>query len=193
MPGVDLKTSEPLHITDVEESGGWYQIATDGFPKKLKTNREEGGREAGRYKVSGEAITVQYAERNDKPNPHGGFYHDFYWYAAKVAEQASTNGDDGITRVKASAPPKTPEEAWRIALAVGTERALMLAPHLPQEQADFDFIWALSYEFALRIFLTPVPKPDALSEQRLAGVGGRAPGAYDDPTEPRGDDDDIPF
>jgi len=181
----DLKTSDPLHITEVEESNGWYAIQTDGHPKKLKTNREEGGVEAGRHKVERNLIVVQYAERNDKPNPHGGFYHDFYWYGAKIAEQPSANGsDDGITRVKQTAPAKSPEEAWRIALAVGSDRAVALAPHLPADKQDFPFIWALAYEFAARIYLTPPPQPDSLEP-----LSDNNPSFFD-PVE---EDDSIPF
>jgi hypothetical protein len=188
----ELQTSEPLRITEVTEGGGWYQIATDGQPKKFKTNREELGAEAGRYKVEGTRLIVSYQERNDKPNPHGGFYHDFYYYGAKPAPpQAEADGaDDGITRVKQIRPETAPEEAWRISLSVGTERAVALAPHLPQGQQDFPFIWALAYEFAARIYLTPPPNPDSL-EPLPVGLGGGA--AYTDPTEPPGDDEDIPF
>lgn len=185
----ELKTSDPVHVTDVEESSGWYQIETvtlDGSKRKYKTNREEGGREAGRHKIEGNLISIQYSERNDKPNPYGGFYHDYYWYSAQVVEAPSANGDDGITRVKPVAPEKTPGEAWRIALSVGTERAVSLAPHLPQAQQDFPFIWALSYEFASRIYLTPPPKPGSLEPL----PGGGAVGV--DQNEPH-DDDDIPF
>src|SRR5262245_200675 len=99
----DLKTSEPVHITEVEESNNWYQITTDGHPKKLKTNREDGGIEAGRHKVEGNLVKIQYSERNDKPNPHGGFYHDFYWYSAEIARQLPSDNGDGITRVKPTA------------------------------------------------------------------------------------------
>jgi len=183
----DLKTSEPLHVTEVTESNGWYEIKTDGHPNKLKTNREEGGQLAGNFKLKNALIAIQYSERNDKPNPYGGFYHDFYWYSATVVESPSQNGDDGITRVKSTAPAKTPEEAWRIALSVGSDRAVALAPHLPQPQQDFPFIWALSYEFAKRIFLTPVPEPDSL--EPLPGSG--AAGTF--PADPGDDPDDIPF
>ena len=185
----ELQESDPLHITAVEESSGWYQITTDGHPKKLKTNREEGGREAGRYRVDGTRIVIQYSERNDKPNPRGGFFHDFYFYSAKEAPSANGSSDDGITRVKSQAPEKTPEEAWRICLSVGSERAVQLAPHLPSGKADFPFIWALAYEFAQRIYLTPPPQPGSLEPLPVGG----GPGAYADPTEPPGDDEDIPF
>src|SRR5262245_25022089 len=189
----DLKTSEPTRVTDVEEASGWFKIATvtpGGEKRTYKTNREEGGREAGQLKLSGSLVSISFTERNDKPNPYGGFYHDFYWYGAKVVEEASQNGaDDGITRVTPTAPAKTPEEAWRIALSVGTERAVALAPHLPQAQQDFPFVWALAYEFAARIYLTPPPKPDAIEP---LPVGVSSPGAYDDPNEPR-DGDEIPF
>jgi hypothetical protein len=189
---VDLKTSDPLHVIDVEEANGWYSISTDGHPKKLKTNREEGGSEAGRHKVERNLIQIQYAERNDKPNPHGGFYHDFYWYSAKEAEAPSPNGDDGITRVKATKPETSEGEAWRISLSVGSERAVQLAPSL-QRDVDFEFIWALAYEFAQRIYLTPLPSRDALGPNAVPAGVGRSPGAYDDPAEPVGDDEDIPF
>ena len=183
----DLQTSEPLYVEAVEESQGWYTITTDGYPKKLKTNREEGGREAGRYRRDHIRIVIQYAERNDKPNPHGGTYHDFYWYSAKEAPNgASAAADDGITRVKEMARATDPGDAWRIALSVGSERAVQLAPHLPQGKADFPFIWALAYEFAQRIYLTPPPTGP------LDPLGGEGPGAYDEPMS-SDDPDDIPF
>jgi len=186
----ELQTSEPLRVTEVEEANGWYKITTDRHPKTLKTNREEGGSAAGRFKLDGTRIIVQYAERNDKPNPHGGFYHDFYWYAAKpIPHEANGGGGDGITHVTQTRPATDPDEAWRIALSVGSERAVQLAPHLQPNQADFPFIWALSYEFAQRIYLTPPPSGPLAP----LTAGGGAPGAYDDPGFPGESDDDIPF
>lgn len=189
----ELKTSEPVHITTVEEDqSGWFTVLTDGEPKKLKTKQENFGQMAGQFRRSGELVRVKYSERNDKPNPQGGFYHDYYFSGAEVA-QVEANGrgdDDGITRVKSTRPETAPEEAWRISLAVGTERAIQLAPHVNRAQGiDWAFIWALSYEIAARIYLTPPPHPDALEPLPVAGGG---PGAYHDPTEPPGDDD-IPF
>lgn len=187
----ELKTSEPVHILSVEEdTGGWFSVETDGAPKKLKTKQEDFGRLAGRFRQSGELVTIKYSERNDKPNPHGGFYHDYYFSGAEPVP-VSTNGaaDDGITRVTATRPATNPDEAWRISLSVGTERAVQLAPHINRpEGIDWPFIWALSYEIAARIFLTPMPRPDSLEPLPV----GNAPGAYSDPTEPPGDDD-IPF
>lgn len=175
----ELKDSAPLHVVGVEQDGTWFQITTDGHPKKLKTNRDEGGREAGRLKLDGGLVSIKYAERNDKPNPHGGFYHDYYWYSATpVSNGASAASDDGITRVTSTAPAKSPEEAWRIALSVGSDRAVALAPHLPAGEQTFAFVWALAYEFAARIYLTPPPAPGSL-EPLAAAV--------------RDDDDDIPF
>src|SRR5262245_14544545 len=140
----ELQESEPLHFTNVTEENGWYKGETDGYPKSLKTNREEGGQEMGRFKRDRARVVVSFSERNDKPNPKGGFFHDFYYYSGKEVPQAEQNGssDDGITRVKSQAPEKSPEEAWRISLSVGTERAVALAPHLPAAQQDFPFIWA---------------------------------------------------
>jgi hypothetical protein len=184
----DLKTSDPLHITRVQQDDmGWFTILTDGDPPKLKTKQEEPGRLAGALKKSGELVRLKYTERNDKPNPNGGFYHDYYFSTGEVVP-ASENGsgdDDGITRVKSTRPETAPEEAWRIALSVGTERAVQLAPHLRSE-VDWPLIWALSYEIAARIYLTPPPK--AADLEPLPTGGG-----YSDPTEPPGDPDDIPF
>jgi len=179
----ELQESEPLHFTEVTEENGWFKGETDGYPKALKTNREEGGQEMGRYKRDGTRVVVSYSERNDKPNPRGGFFHDFYFYSAKEAPSTNGSSDDGITRVKSQAPEKTPEEAWRICLSVGSERAVQLAPHLPQGKADFAFLWALAYEWAQHIYLTPPPLGP------LAPLNS-GPGAYDEPST---DEDEIPF
>ena len=161
-----IEESDPLHITQVDyvEERDFYEAKTDGFPKKLATNREAQGRELGRFKTEGALIKVSYVHRH-KVLDDGRAFDNYYYYGGTPV--ASTNGadaDDGITRVRQTAAEKTPAEAWRIALSVGTERAVQLAPHIttrPGEQLGFVQVWALGYEFAKRIFLTPPPKSDA--------------------------------
>jgi hypothetical protein len=187
MPELEIQESDPLRITNVElDDNGWYTAQTDGQPKKLSTNREPQGREMGRFKTDGVLIKVNYVHRQ-KPNPQGGFFNNYYYYGGTPVTETASNGDDGITRTVATRPQTAPDEAWRIALSVGSERAVALAPHLPRQQADFPFIWALSYEFARRIYLTPLPDPNSLEP-----LPGTSPGAYSDPTMPD-DSDDIPF
>ena len=178
-----IETSDPLRITGVEENEdtGWFKAETDGFPKTLQTNRDPQGREMGRFKVEGTRIIVSYVHKH-KVLDDGRAFDNYYYYGGSPAAEQNGSDDDGITRVKQTAAEKTPAEAWRIALSVGSERAVALAPSLPQGKADFVTIWALSYEFAKRIFLTPPPQADELEPLVMS------PGAYDEP-----DPDDIPF
>jgi hypothetical protein len=189
MPTQATQESEPLHIIEVthDEVRDFYDATTDGFPKKLATNRAPQGRELGRFKAEGTLITVDYVHKH-KVLDDGRAFDNYYYFGGRPAETSNGKPDDGITRVRSTAAEKTPAEAWRIALSVGSERAVTLAPHLPQGKADFPFIWALSYEFAKRIYLTPPPEPDSLDPLPMGGGAG----AYDDPTVPL-DDDDIPF
>jgi hypothetical protein len=188
----ELKTSDPLHITVVAQQDGsdWFNIETDGEPKRLKTMQENFGLEAGRHRSSGALVRVKFSERHDKPNPHGGFYHDFYYSGAEVVEEAASNG---VTRTPAPSGEHNratdPGDAWRICLSVGSERAVQSLQYLPPGQQDFPYQWALAYEWAARIYTTPPPNPDELEP---ISVGGQSAGAYHDPTEPPGDDD-IPF
>jgi hypothetical protein len=184
-----IETSEPLHIIEVnfDEARDFYEAKTDGTPKKLSTNREAQGRELGRFKNDGTLITVSYVHRR-KEMDDGRVFNNYYYYGGTpVAASNGHDADDGITRVRSTAAEKTPAEAWRIALSVGTERAVQLAPHM-EGKKGFIEIWALGYEFAKRIFLTPPPKADELDP--LPVGGGR--GAYDE-SGAIGDDDDIPF
>jgi hypothetical protein len=171
-----IETSEPLHITQVDyrEDRDFYEARTDGFPKTLSTNREAQGKELGRFKVEGALITVNYSHKHKVLDDGRAF--DNYYYYGGTPVQNGADASDGITRVKPTAAEKTPAEAWRIALSVGSERAVALAPHLDQK-VDFTVIWALAYEFGKRIFLTPPPAEDAL--EPLAPVSD--------------DEDDIPF
>jgi len=187
----DKRTSAPLHITGVElnENNGWYRITTDGVPKEgFQTRKQDIAEIAVAFKQSGALIAVSYTHV-EKPNTNSDWpktYVDDYFDSAEVVEEAKP-ADDGITRVRPSAPEKTPQEAWRIALAVGSERAVQSLPYL--EDKEFASQWALAYEWAQHIFLTPPP-----TELRpSAAPGGRAsaPGAYDEP--PPHADDDIPF
>jgi len=188
VPDQKIEESEPLHITQVDyiEERDFYEARTDGFPKKLSTNREAQGRELGRFKSDGALITVNYVHKH-KVLDDGRAFDNYYYYGGTPVAASNGHDDDGITRVKQTAAEKTPAEAWRIALSVGSERAVQLAPHL-EGRKGFVEIWALSYEFAKRIFLTPPPDPNDLDP---LPVGGGA-GAYDDPTAPP-DDDEIPF
>jgi len=180
-----IETSEPLRITGVEhdENTGFYKAETDGFPKTLQTNRDAQGRELGRFKVDGARIIASYVHKH-KVLDDGRAFDNYYYYGGSLAAEQNGSDDDGITRVRQHAAEKTPEEAWRIALSVGSERAVALAPHLDRS-ADFVTVWALSYEFAKRIFLTPPPSAEELEPLVMS------PGAFGDPTET--DSDDIPF
>jgi len=183
-----IEESEPLHITqvDYDEGRDFYEAKTDGFPKKLSTNREAQGKELGRFKANGALITVNYVHKH-KVLDDGRAFDNYYYYGGTIAETNGSGGDDGITRVRSTAAEKSPGEAWRIALSVGSERAVQLAPHM-EGKKGFVEIWALSYEFAKRIYLTKPPSPDELDPLPVGGTAG----AYDDPTLPD-DDDQIPF
>src|SRR5215469_3143158 len=138
MPEQKIETSDPLRITGVEhnEDTGFFKAETDGFPKTLQTNRDAQGRELGRFKVEGTRIIASYVHKH-KVLDDGRAFDNYYYYGGSPAAEQNGSDDDGITRVKQTAAEKTPAEAWRIALSVGTERAVALAPLLPAGKQDF--------------------------------------------------------
>jgi|SRR5215469_4611365 len=185
----DKRTTNPLHITAVElnEGTGWYRIETDGVPKDLKTQKEEIARLASGHKQSGALIAVSYTH-TEKPSGRDfpPKWIDDYFDNAEVVVEQQLPLDDGITRVRSSAPEKSPQEAWRIALSVGSERAVQMIPYLREDQQRFPFLWALAHEWAARIYLTQ--PPTSLEPLVLPPVGGAEDGAQGNQS-----DDDIPF
>jgi hypothetical protein len=87
------------------------------------------------------------------------------------------------------------EDAWRMALTSGSERAVQTLPLLAKEQQTFDNQKAIALAWAKWIFFTPVPveiagtqvMPHALPQEDLAAAGV----GYESPPAPS--DDDIPF
>jgi len=97
-----------------------------------------------------------------------------------------------------------PEDAWRIALSVGSERAVSTLPMMPQHERDFETQKRIALAWADFIFGTPRPtvvNPPLGRELSSSERSTSAPGAYDEPTgaasgasyEQAPPDDDIPF
>lgn len=84
---------------------------------------------------------------------------------------------------------KTPrEDAWRMALTSGSERAVQTLPLLQQDQQSFDVQKAIALAWAKWIFFTPVP-------MEIAGTQVMPNTQHDEGYEsaPAHTDDDIPF
>ena len=82
------------------------------------------------------------------------------------------------------------EDAWRMALTSGSERAVQTLPHLAIEHQTFDAQKSIALAWAKWIFFTPVPMEIAGTQ-----VMPNPQPPYDDPgpqTPPPGDSD-IPF
>jgi hypothetical protein len=197
-------------ITDVEVNvdTGWAKITVapplDGTPKGLQTARDEKIEDAAGFSRGGELLDITYSEsESSRTNPHTGkpYLNRYYESATIVANGAS--GDDGITRVQ-SKPNSDgvdpgfgyrtyPDDAWRICLSVGLERAIEIAGLEEPRDLSVKHIWHLAYGLAVLLFTTPKPSGQALAEsvefgERPAGQRepqGEPPPYIDDDWPPR--------
>lgn len=173
------------HIEKVElnEGTGWYRISTDGQPKVLQTKVAEKGREAAGFLREKVLVDLDFTHRQRADEASGRTYDNYYYDSAKLAAvEATGSSEDGIERTGGTQRQLAPKEAWRIALSVGSERAVQTLPLMAEDQRDFETQWRLAYEWASRIFLTPPPEP------RKNGAGTPA-----DEYGPVNIDDDVPF
>jgi hypothetical protein len=150
---------------------------------------------AGEMKVANQLVEIAILKREGKPNPHGGFYpEDWFFNGAKpVAEEpAAAPADDGITRVAELGRRTDPVDAFRMTLIAGIKLALGMAPYLREDQQNFPYLYRLGYEFAARI-IQATPPSDPLPPLPVSGEAaptmGASAQAYRDP----GETDDIPF
>lgn len=178
------------HIEKVElnEGTGWYRISTDSNPKVLQTKVREKGVEAAGFARERSLVDLEFTHRERFDEASGRKYDNYYFDSAKAAPAEAASSDDGIERVGGTQRKLDPKEAWRIALSVGSERAVQTLPLMDENQRDFETQWRLAYEWASRIFLTPPPEP-----RSNGGVGGAPAAAPTDEYGPLPNEDDIPF
>lgn len=184
-------------IIDVSppNQNGWVRITTDGKPSALQTQREQLIEEAEAFLNSGAVLEITYTEQESRNlNPHTQKpYINRYYESAKQASNGASASDGASARPRGGGDGdpgfgyKTwPDDAWRICLSVGTERALQLAALEEKRDLGFERLWRLAYAFAVGLYTTPKPSGQALAESISFGEQPSAQGAYNepDPTEP---------
>lgn len=180
-----------IEKVELNEGTGWYRITTDGSPKVLQTKVAEKGREAAGFSREKVLVEISFTHRERLDEASGRKYDNYYYDSATpAAAEAGGSSDDGIERVGGTQRKLDPKEAWRIALSVGSERAVQTLPLMDENQRDFETQWRLAYEWASRIFLTPPPEPRA-NGGAASSAGGSSYGP-DDSYAPI-TDEDIPF
>jgi hypothetical protein len=150
-------------------------------------------------------VEFDYSERDGQMNEHTGRpYKDRYYNRARLKPAATL--DDLPSDAPAGGQAREwgyktpPDDAWRIALSVGSERAVATLPLMPDNQRDPETQQNIALFWARFIYLTPRPEP--LAAQLAGGLGdapagSNGPGAYEEPDSyelpPPRTDDDIPF
>jgi hypothetical protein len=194
------------HITKVEKEidSEWGTIYTDhGSVKKLTTKLADKLTEAAEFKRSGSLASIEYTEKSRTVDTEGGprTYRNYYFERAAAATNgAAPAAESGIDIVGGPAAPaggpqggrKTdPDDAWRMAITSGSERAVQTLPLMPIEQRDFETQKTIAKAWAEFIFFTTRPSAPTSHAAQPVNTG---PGAYHEPDGPpaRGDDD-IPY
>src|SRR5215467_1038224 len=123
-------------ITDVKpklnrdgDPTGWFAITTTGTPKTLETSQEDLIAEAREFRDTGLLVEIDYDEKESQAiNLHTGkpFVNRYYngATAAKEADDEVAARSDGQRQYGWKTDP---DDAWRICLSVGLERAVQLA------------------------------------------------------------------
>jgi len=136
---------------------GWFAITTTGTPKTLETSQEDLIEEAREYRDTGLLVEIDYDERESQTiNQHTGKpFVNRYYNGATAAKEA----DDAV--VAAATGPREygwktdPDDAWRICLSVGLERAVeLLGQGAPADEA-----WKTGHQLAVKLYTTPKPAP----------------------------------
>lgn len=138
---------------------GWYRITTDGTPKSLQTKDVPKAEEAGRLRAAGGLCEIRFLHRPRHDPESGRTYDNFFYEKGREAQQSLPIGIDPPSENAGTRGKTNPGDAWRIALSVGSERAVTSLAYLPEDQRDFETTWRLAYQWATRIFQTPPPPP----------------------------------
>lgn len=148
-------------ITDVKpklnrdgDPTGWFAITTNGTPKTLETSQEELIAEAREYRDAGLLVEIDYDEKESTTiNQHTGKpYVNRYYNGASAAKEA----DDEVAARDGRREygwKTDPDDAWRISLSVGLERAVELLG----QGAPEDDVWKLGHSLATKLYTTPKP------------------------------------
>lgn len=148
---------------------GWFAITTDGTPKTLETSQQELIQEAYRWKESGLLLDIDFEEQESSTiNQRTGkpFVNRYYNGAAAAKE---TDDEVAVAAGTREFGWRThPEDAWRISLSVGLERAVELAELEEPRNLDPDRIWHLAYGFAVKLYTTPKPTTPKQAGEEIA-------------------------
>lgn len=225
-----------IREVEFDPTSGWYAVITDDG--KLTTKRQDLATQALSLKDKSSRVFGQ-EQIVSKPAPDGSgmrTYRNRYFDRAEetngfgpnpvqAAQAAQAAAAGGFTTIGGRTPEQqqeqfaapTPQErsktnkedAWRMALTSGSERAVQTLPLMPNEQRTFEIQKSIAMAWAKFIFFTPVPTSTVLAQQgdpptpeqayaMPRPFAGQGPGTYDEPgsgheTPPPHTDDDIPY
>ena len=188
-------------------TSGWFKIRTDrgSFDTKMAELAGEA------VALQGEPVRIFFKEgvASGNINQHTGqpFPPPRYFNRAERLPAGANGGVPGVVEGGGGGYRKTaPEDAWRMALTSGSERAVQTLPLLPDGQRDFDSQKTIAIAWARFIFFTQMPDAPAQQMMLPPDPESRPPGDEYQPfagaenvlreipeTMTPPPDDDIPF
>src|SRR5262249_33380950 len=133
---------------------GWVAIPTTGTPKTLEPWQEDLIAEAREWRDNGLLVEIDYDEKESTTiNQHTGKpFVNRYYNGATAAKEA----EDAVVAAAGQrefAWRTHPDDAWRISLSVGLERAVeLLGQDAPTEK-----VWKVGHDLAAGLYATPRP------------------------------------
>jgi hypothetical protein len=211
-----MPTLEAQIVGVTEKAYGWTRIETDSRPQFLDTKREDLIEEARQLMREGSINILRYSERDGKnTNPNTGKpYIDRYYEGAvtnggearpeprdeqRRPEPAEQRRPEPERESKPAYGYRTwPDDAWRMALTSGSERAVQTLPLMPKGQQDFETQKAIALAWADFIYTTPRTRPRTAPATPAHDPDSEPTPEYFSPTPdydnpPPHSDDDIPF
>lgn len=191
-----MPTVETAVVGVVEKPSGWTRIEIDGRPQFLDTKREDLIAEARQAMREGAVVIIEYSERDGKNiNPNTNLPYKDRYFEGIVA--GSSNGATRQAEPRGQEPEQReqqreasvgygyrthPENAWRMALTSGSERAVQTLPLMPAEQRDFETQQKIALAWALWIMNTQ--RPGQGFGEESSSQETRARTAYEEPPPP---------
>jgi hypothetical protein len=154
---------------------GWFAVTTSGTPKTLETSQEDLIEEARQWRDNGLLVEIDYDEKESSTiNQHTGKpFVNRYYNGATAAKES----DDEVAAQNGRREygwKTDPDDAWRICLSVGLERAVDLA-RIEGKVPETEQLWTRAKGLATLLFTTPKPGA-AKGEAPAASVAfGEAP------------------
>jgi hypothetical protein len=161
--GVSEDIRIDARVTSFKEENGWFRIEIDHpmITKPASTKQAERAEEAKQLYQSGAVGHIAITKKiGPKVNPNNNQpYVDFYWEHGEPIETPPDENEPaahGFSAGERGYGWKTdPDDAWRMALTSGSERAVQTLPHMPETQRDFETQKRIAIAWAKFIYFTP--------------------------------------